>query len=104
MDIVDLRDVIKNRESDLQTYDDWNAALLRACGDGIETVAENESLMIPEGNFKEYAQKLADDLGLTSKGDSWPLNCIDWDEATDELASDYSTVKVNGTTYLFRSY
>ena len=96
MDIVDLRDIIDGRESDPETYDLWSTALLKDMGDSMEAVADNEPCMIAARDFKEYARELADDLGLTSPSDKWPFTCIDWNEAADELACDYSAVTVDG--------
>ena len=57
--------------------------------------------LIPEDEFKDYARELAEDIGTDSNA-SWPLNCIDWDSAAEQLKQDYSSVEFEGTTYLYR--
>lgn len=60
-----------------------------------------ESLGIPaynvreayQGQFnsdEEFAQNLADDLGLVPDDLSWPCSCIDWERAARELLQDYA--------------
>jgi hypothetical protein len=104
MDIIDLRDIIENRDSDPEAYDAWNRALMEDIGDTIETVADNEPCMIPDWDFMEYAQELADDPGLTSRNDPWPLKFIDWTAAVKKLKRDYRSVTVDGRLYYFRTY
>lgn len=43
---------------------------------------------------EEFAQSMADELGLTNKELSWPYTCIDWEYAAKELMYDY--FEVNG--------
>ena len=38
---------------------------------------------------EDFAQNLADDLGLIPSEYSWPASCIDWDQAARELMMDY---------------
>jgi hypothetical protein len=104
MDIVDLRDIIENRENEPETYDAWAKALMEDTGDTIETVADNEPRMIPEWDFVEHAQELAEDLGLTSKNDKWPLTHIDWRAVAKELKRDYVSITVGGRLYYYRRY
>jgi hypothetical protein len=35
--------------------------------------------------------------------DNWPFTCIDWKQAAEELAMDFSTVTYQGTDYLVRA-
>jgi len=58
--------------------------------------------LIRDSYFTKYAQQLADDSGAI-KDDSWPCNCIDWEQAASELQSDYTSVEFDGTTYWMRS-
>lgn len=53
--------------------------------------------------FKEYAQELAEDIGAINRDARWPNDCIDWDQAADELKADYSTVEVGKYTYYVRA-
>ena len=104
MDIVDLKVIIANRDDDPDTYDVWSRAVMEDLGDTLEWLASNEPMMIPDYDFVEYAQGLADDLGLTNLSDPWPLSFIDWKAAAKELKHDYSSVTVDGVLYWFRSY
>lgn len=59
--------------------------------------------LIPEEEFKNYAMDLADDLhGSAVRDAAWPFDCIDWDQAADELRTYYSSVEYQGDTFLFR--
>ena len=58
--------------------------------------------LIRDSYFETYAQQLADDSGAI-KDNSWPCNCIDWEQAASELQSDYTSVEFDGTTYWMRS-
>ncbi len=57
---------------------------------------------VDESDFKEYARELAEDIGAIDPDAGWPLGCIDWEKAADELKMDYSSIEWNGTTYLYR--
>ena len=60
--------------------------------------------LIPADGFADYARDLAEDLhGNAIRDAAWPFDHIDWEAATDDLKSDYSSVEYQGTTYLFRS-
>jgi hypothetical protein len=58
--------------------------------------------LIRDSYFEDYARELAEDIGAISHGvDTWPKNCIDWEEAASQLQNDYSSVEVNGTVYWY---
>lgn len=59
--------------------------------------------MIPEYDFEDYAQELAEDIGAISSDHSWPNYCIDWSYAARELAYDYSLVTWRGVDYYVRA-
>lgn len=58
--------------------------------------------LIRDSYFTEYAQELAEDIGAISSEHSWPLNCIDWKQAADELLVDYAAVMFDGIEYYYR--
>ena len=58
--------------------------------------------LIRDSYFKAYAMELADDIGAIDNNASWPLTCIDWDQAARELQMDYSAVDFDGVTYWIR--
>lgn len=49
--------------------------------------------------FKEHAMNEAESLGLVSETDRWPMTCLDWDKAADELKMDYTSVEFDGIEY-----
>ena len=59
--------------------------------------------LIDEDDFEEYAQELAEDISGMPRNQPWPFNCIDWEQAANELKKDYSSCEYQGNTYLFRS-
>jgi hypothetical protein len=38
---------------------------------------------------EDFAEETADSLGYINKDVSWPYNCIDWEQAANELMQDY---------------
>lgn len=59
--------------------------------------------MIPESEWIDYAQQLAEDIGAIPDNAQWPCTCIDWERAAKELAYDYSLVSYQGTDYYVRN-
>ena len=58
--------------------------------------------LIHKREFKNYAREFAEDIGVVDKRADWPMNCIDWDQAADELENDYSSFDFDGEEYLMR--
>lgn len=58
--------------------------------------------LIRESYFTEYAQELAEECGMVNTDSTWPNNCIDWEEAAEELKIDYTAVDFDGVTYYIR--
>ena len=104
MNMIDLQDILENKETDVDTYEAWKKALWDDAGYEIADVAENEPTMIPEFDFVAYAQELAEEIGAIGHDAQWPMYCIDWGWAVRELQMDYASVRVNGTTYYFRAF
>lgn len=63
---------------------------------------EHGEALIRDSYFQEYAEQLADDIGAIDSSVSWPLNCIDWEQAADELKMDYTSVDFEGVEYWIR--
>lgn len=82
------------------------AAFLEECRDngGDEAWREHwyPRLAIHESYFQEHAKELAEDLGLIYSSQDWPLNCIDWERAADELQRAYAVVEFEHETYYVR--
>lgn len=58
--------------------------------------------LIRDSYFEDYAQEFADDIGAINSDATWPNNCIDWEQAAQELQQDYSTVEFGDVTYWYR--
>lgn len=98
MNYTDLRDLSKKEKKV------WVEAIEDQTGYKFEDVLEGDPVMIPDYLFEEYAKETAEDTGMIDTGNQWPLYCIDWAWAAEELKMDYSEVEVDGTTYYFRSF
>ena len=114
-DVIDSRDVIERIEylteeiesdgvhADREAHEELTALKkLAEQGEDSSDWSFGEQL-IRDGYFEQYAQELADDLGLTDKQTSWPYTCIVWELAARDLQMDYSSVDYNGVTYWIRS-
>ena len=55
--------------------------------------------LIRDCYFVEYAKQFADDIGAINRDQNWPLNCIDWKEAAEELQQDFTEVDFDGESY-----
>lgn len=88
-DLVDSTEEIRVFAEELGHYDPDN-------------LRYNSIDLVDEGDFLDHARVLASDL---VGGDflEWPLSCIDWSQAADELRSDYSEIDFRSTTYLYRA-
>lgn len=58
--------------------------------------------LIRDSYFEQYAQQYAQDIGAIDPNASWPLSCIDWDQAARELQMDYTSVDFDGADYWVR--
>ena len=114
-DIIDLRAklIAQNVENSVLGFDRdenimetlaWIDELESDLGGSLEIYAQNESHMIREDKFIDYAQEFADDIGAIDIHASWPLNHIDWEAAAEELKQDYQEVEFGDETYLIRNY
>lgn len=125
-DVLDSRDIIKRIEEleseteDAELTDDgyftddgktdvnpeWEElrALRSLAGEaeGSPDWPHGETL-IRDGYFRDYAEQLADDIGAIDSSASWPLNCIDWKRAAEELKVDYFSVDYDGVEYWIRA-
>jgi len=99
---------IGDAESALIDWDDENGdeltALKSLAEEGANETSEWSSgeTLIHEDYFTEYAQDLAEDLGM-DHNQPWPYDCIDWEKAAEALKADYSTVDFDGQTYYIRN-
>lgn len=112
-DIIDSRDVIERiaeltrgwESGELDDDEAHELATLRALADEGERYAEDwrhGATLISENYFTEYAQELAEDIGVLDRDARWPANHIDWEAAANELKIDYNEVDYDGVTYYVR--
>jgi hypothetical protein len=59
-------------------------------------------LLVRDDHFEDFARQEAEDLGLINNDARWPATCIDWEQAADELKTDYTTTEYDGVTYWYR--
>lgn len=123
-DVIDVRDVIARFE-ELETEldgahsdDETNEILdFRAEFDTLKSLLEDLEgnggdedwrgswypvILVRDSYFRDFAQQEAEDLDLIKSDAHWPNNCIDWDQAAEQLKQDYSTVEFDGVTYWYR--
>lgn len=58
--------------------------------------------LVADSYFQEYAQNLAEDCGMVDTNARWPMDCIDWKQAANELQMDYSYILIHDSTYWYR--
>jgi hypothetical protein len=73
------------------------STLEKTLGGDLHAAANHGMSLIAEGDFKQHAMEMAENLGHEING--WPYDAIDWDEAADTLKSDYTAVEFDGETY-----
>ncbi len=103
---IELVEAVKDRLSEAELeFGEAEAEELKELDALADEISEWESgeTLIPCADFIEYAQQFAEDIGAISRETQWPLHCIDWEKAADELAMDYSLVTFQGTDYYVRS-
>lgn len=107
-DVIDSRDVIE-RIAELEALDlpldEYDAEELESLktlaevGEDASSEWHHGATLIRDSFFAEYARDLAEDIGAISRNTQWPLNCINWDRAAEELQVDYQDVDFDGETY-----
>jgi hypothetical protein len=118
-DVIDSRDVIariEELEAERDSFEDgdWaeaspdeaaELASLQALAKDGENYADDwqyGATLVRDSYFEQYAEELAADIGAIDPKASWPLNCIDWEAAADQLKIDYTAIDFDGVTYWVR--
>lgn len=111
-DVLDVRDIIEKYQDIQEDENEQDYAVelktllddLRGnSGDHQWEGAWYPVTLIRDSYFMEYAQQLAEDIGLISDtATGWPYTCIDWQRAADELQMDYTCVDFAGVHYWYR--
>jgi hypothetical protein len=117
-DIIDTRDLIEelrtlvggdedNHDAEaVAALDDEDRARIQEIADVLDAIGGEASYgvaLIPEDDFEDYAQQLAEEIGAIDPNANWPLSCIDWSQAAHELRQDYTSVAFDGVDYLCRA-
>lgn len=115
-DIIDSRSIIERIEALQSSIDDCDPLDLEDLPDEDEVeelrilkelAEEGEgygdwtdgATLIRDSYFEDFARSEAEELGLIPDDASWPLTCIDWEQAATELQSDYTSIEFDGVTY-----
>lgn len=118
-DVIDVRDIIGRvealrNERDFEeelTHDDaaeldmLEGILSELAGYGGDEEFDGDwypVVLVCDYYFPEYAQNLAEECGMVDTGASWPMSCIDWEQAARELQMGYSSIKICGVMYWYR--
>jgi len=105
---AELEADIETAKSALREWEDDNASELTA----LEEFEKNFSgygdwsggdTLIEDDHFTDFAQQLAQDCCEMPANLTWPLNCIDWEQAANELKYDYMCADIGGWTYWMRA-
>ena len=125
--IKELTDELETARADQggesESFEHWCSAVLRDAGElyydecaelaALKALADEASgyaadwqhgeTLIRDSYFRDYAMELAEDVCSDAiRNASWPLTCIDWDQAARELQYDYTAVDFDGVTYWVR--
>jgi hypothetical protein len=114
-DVIDSREIIARIEYlesivadetegiELDEDEERELAALRAFAEDASGAEDWEygETFIRDSYFVDYAQELAEDIGVPEV-DRWPTRHIDWEAAADELKGDYTSYDFDGVTYWAR--
>ena len=108
---LDSRDLIEElaelkleqEDRTLCAFEADRVAAIEALADDVGGEWDYGVVLIPEDEFVEYAQDLAEDIGAIDPSAGWPMRCIDWEQAAAELRMDYTSVAFDGVSYLVRA-
>lgn len=102
----DLIEAVESAQKDFDEIADELAKLEELkdqIGERKGKIDDENGPFIHDNDFKDYARELAEDIGAIDRNASWPLGCIDWEQAADELKADYTSVDWEGVTYYYRA-
>lgn len=110
--VIDSRDVIARIEEleelleDGQEYEDEREELktLKAFAEEAEGCGDwkDGETLIRESYFTQYCEELLKDCGELPKDIPWYI-VIDWEKTADHIRIDYTSLDLDGITYLIRS-
>lgn len=107
-DIVDrfgeLTDLIEAGCDDDEASDELGVliGLIEAIDNYSDDNATDGVQLIRDSCFEQYARELAEEIGAIDSDAKWPVRCIDWKQAAEELQTDYTAIDFDGVTYWIR--
>lgn len=99
-DYLDLETVYAINDANIDDYLELDIVLAYADNVGINYISDvGEAYQGQYNSDEDFAEDMAEQIGAVDKNAAWPNNCIDWEQAAQELMYDY--FESNG--YYFRS-
>lgn len=101
-DIVEAVESLQKADYEMEVYEAYadNNGYPSTASDMDDLISNADEAYQGEYSSDEaFARTMADDIGAVDKNASWPMNCIDWEQAASELMYDY--FESNG--YYFRN-
>lgn len=93
-----LLTALSDAQDDLKAWQDEYAAPLAELKEFHSEVSGYGDIAINESYWREYADEQINEA-LGDRELAWPFNCLDWEQAKDELQSNYSAVEWEGVTF-----
>lgn len=94
------------RYLELGTPREWNEADREFVTMYLEIVKQDgyvdlddDSYLILDDFFEEYAEELAYEIGAVNREAEWPNNHIDWQQAAEDLKQDFTSLKIGPYDY-----
>ncbi len=103
--VVAANDALSSEDGFDDSAEGEELAMLKALAEEGENYADDWNYgvaLIRDSYFRTYAEELADDFGVVPKDVAWPMTCIDWRRAAEELKGDYTAIEFDGVTYWVR--
>lgn len=111
-ELAENEESLKDAERALEEwtdYEEWDA--IRKFKEEAEGYGDWDygETFIADSYFEDYARELAEDTsGRAIRDAEWPMNCIDWEAAAEQLKADYTSYELPGiggntVTYWARS-
>lgn len=97
--VLELTYLLDREGEGLDGREEYALEELRGLEDEVGGDLESIDVLIPVGDFEEYAREQASSM-YGSYMEHWPMSCIDWRQAAEDLSYDYTEVEFRGETYL----